>query len=173
MLAPADDEILAASADLEKIANQAVSATREALSAKIRDVAAQLGKLLQQGHALAACSIPLHDFLLGTTLANPAGRPFIAGYGMTLDAETEFLDRTWRNNPEALALFEAHIPRTAVANRMRVSVRKIKDERDRAQHLANQAAAARHWANPQRQSFEPRAPYEPPKSTFVSESYTL
>ena len=149
MLGPVDDEILEAVAELQTVAGQAQQAEREAREAEIAKVAQEaLRPILNKCHAMANAGFFLAEFLSGTTLANPNGRPFIAGHTMTVNGETVFLDKTWRDDPAARAVYDAHMPATAMLVRAKQTVRRIEDARSRAFIAANHAAYADRLARP-------------------------
>ena len=177
MLGPVDDEILEAVAELQAVASQAQQAEREARAAELAKVAQEaIRPILNKCHAMANAGFYLAEFLMGTTLANPNGRPFIAGHTVTVDGETVFLDKTWRDDPAARAVFDAHMPAAAMLVRAKQTVRRIEDARNRADAAANRAARADRSANPLPSNRHlPRtdpAPDEPPKSAFIPNADT-
>lgn len=149
LLAQADDEIKAAHDALSSARTRAADATRQELAAQIRAVAAELGRLLQLGHALAAGGMTSGAFLRDTRIENPCSqRPFIAGHTMTLNDETLFLDKTWRADPEAVALFERHVRFLSLHHQAESHIRRIEDSRFRTLREANRAGFRRSFITP-------------------------
>ena len=173
MLAKADDEILAAHQAISAIAVERSGAARIHIAGQLRDVAAQLGKILLQAHALTACGVHMGDLIAETKVLNPAGNwPFIVGGTMTLDDERIYLQKVWRDDPAAVALFDAHSYYAALRTQFKSHLYRIEEARQRAVVAANEAGRSRSFTHPQPQHAAPRPAYEPPKSTFVPNADT-
>jgi hypothetical protein len=142
----ADDEIMASYEELLEVVAGICREARSHMEEKVRGVAAQLGQRMQQAHALAAAGVSMGSLLTQTSIANPSrNAPFITATTMMLDQEMILLNKTWRESPESMALFEAYAPHFRLKSQMEQHVRRIKDYQSRALEDANRLARLRSF----------------------------
>jgi hypothetical protein len=132
--------------------------------------------LLQRGHALAAAGVSIGSFVSKTRIGHPCRvQPFIVGNTMTLDGEAIFLDRTWREDPSAVALFEENIPFTRLIHRMKRDMWRIKENRERELVEANRIGRLNSFGLPPPQHASPTqslAPAVPPSFIPRADTHT-
>jgi hypothetical protein len=147
LLAETDNGILAAEKALNAALLARSAAARKDLADRLRPAVAALVDVLRLGHALEAAGIQvpmLHNLMVRDPNGN---QPLVNNNIFWVDGEMVNLSRVWRDDPAAVALFEAEKPYASYTGEIRRLAASIREAHDIAFHAANRAARLR--------SFEP------------------
>lgn len=162
-LGEVDDQIEAAASAFAEAAAGAQNSARNAWATELREATRVLARALRKGYAVAAAYRLPTVLIEDVTVPNPNGStPYLAAGTLALgNTGSERLPMSWRDDPDAVALHDQHVPVRAMMDHLRPHQDRLRRLREE-QRLAEAEAARRESRRPTNSSYLDRQPVPAP-----------